>query len=303
MKITRTSLILPILKKGLPVDSKIVIQANIRDLLVDQFPSLEVVLDSIPYLDVEVYQPELLVGYNEPLWVVPYQYSLDGSEIKDFIGYNSLGQTRLFAASDQPDFPVVIIKISERPDFLLEAFVTQAKVAVARATFAWDGSKVVRYKLKGIYLTTTWDTFETDAEVYSLWTIGQTGIKQPYADVNRRNQWYAFDANIFEFYNTPENSVIKVELWEEDFNFWTYIPKTVSFNTTIGLPTLNADGTMGTKTFVVSGGYTFDASNCLSSADDLFGATMFTGVTRLDADSIYQAFLGSAYLKLSHSVY
>ncbi len=174
--------------------------------------------ENIPYFSVYIYNLEKISTSSDELWVIPIQYANDEESLDKIIAYNKNGETREFSADEAPDFPVVVLGISERISTMYNELSDDFnQISRKKSLTDWDGSIVHGVKLYGIKIDNDMEPwFKGRAEFYAVWAIQGRAVRQDYSNVDRKNRWYGKNDLIFDIDNTPQHQFYAVEAWEED---------------------------------------------------------------------------------------
>ena len=277
--------------------------SDVRTIVNDLNPGVDTkrLVENIPFLNIYIHRFDLFDSYKGPLYVLPLQYTEDGSELNSFIAYDKDGKTKVFNTSETPDFPVVVIGISEKIDRLYyklnKPTYTNTNPQTLATKAIGDGSTSHDERLKGIKLNVTLDSWPFgEPELYVLYVIGDgdqggQGIKQPYDLVDKTGTWYDFDNIIFSYADYPQNMFYKLEMWESDWNWWFNITYTV-----LGSFTWEVGGTP--TTFNIK--YEFKPVNNITAADDSFGNTQVRFYHPLNSSGYTEYYVGNAYIRLGY---
>lgn len=179
-------------------------------------------IKDIPYANLYIHNSDR-IDEDQEILVAAAQYNADGSESEFVTAFDRFGNEVQLSNDEEPDMPVIVVGISEYQNMLdsvAEDSRTTDKDSQTRST---NGAINHNERLLGMKIYDDKEPWSKGyPEIYALWAVGenQTKLRQTYGFVNKENTYYAVDSVLFSYADTPETMYYKVEVWENDYNWW-----------------------------------------------------------------------------------
>lgn len=204
---------------------------NNRSATVGTFESI---INSIPYLNVYYYSPDYEKEFtDDEIFVTFLDYTIDEDEQTVLTAYDKNGNVHSISGIVPPDFPVIVLGISERIN--LENYNKLLNENFARTErAAYDSTITHNEILMGIDFYSEygrWDPWPRGyPEVYILYAFADSGAKHYYPSVDKPG-YYDFSERgfIFSMKNKPANENWIVKMYDEDIGPIITLPINLSY--------------------------------------------------------------------------
>lgn len=209
------------------------LRSSLRNIAKGMNVDLDSLISAVPYLNIAI--PVNYAQWNSypgPIYVIPLKYGVNEEASQDYIGYDGKGKTRAFSAQACPDYPVIVVGINERIEFLKQNKAELLLPGNVSLMSAADGQTSHNEALVGVYLNDALEPWTYGSpEVYVLVVDGNNQVRNIIScpEVTNTFTWCTFNKPLFTYWNRPELMNYYLELRESDSGTATEYPINKSY--------------------------------------------------------------------------